>query len=372
MRKESKLFKNNDDSESTKDHSTAGDLLSWCQEVTKSYSDVRITNMTTSWRNGIAFGAIIHHFRPDLIDFYSLQPSDIVGNCKKAFDAASILGIPKLIDPKDMVILTVPDKLSVMTYLYQLRAYFTGQLIYPENSTTSINTNNKSDNYKVKDLILNNNEEVLFNPKCTELLKQFKETQNFNNVDKTGKISIDELNNTDVDTNKSIDNNKSMVHHRLEDAFDIDSDEEIKFTSNQTGKNILFYLMQLILLIFCIFSIIDQISSNKSQFEEKLNSMDKKPIRKPLKFTSSKDLHEKSNQSNISSSQSTNSFNNYHSLNNENETKYTINIDTESDGLTNNAPGIIDLSSNNHRLQRTQSIPNCQNNSNEMKKVIHI
>lgn len=238
VRKESKLFDTNDDNESTKDHSTAGDLLSWCQEVTQSYNDVKITNMTTSWRNGIAFGAIIHHFRPDLIDFYSLQPFDIVNNCKKAFDAASSLGIPKLIDPKDMVILTVPDKLSVMTYLYQLRAYFTGELIYPEDSA-SINTVDTNVNLKAKDLV-SNNEEVLFNSKCTELLKKFQETQNLNNVNKTGKISADELKNS-VDTmNKSVDNDKSMSNNQLEDNLVVESDEEIKITSDQNGKNSIF------------------------------------------------------------------------------------------------------------------------------------
>ncbi|GAB6023270.1 hypothetical protein CHUAL_008082 [Chamberlinius hualienensis] len=103
------------------------DLLSWCKEVTKGYRGVKVTNMTTSWRNGLAFCAVIHRFRPDLVDYASLSPHDIKGNCKKAFDAAVRLNIPKLIEPSDMVILTVPDKLAVMTYLYQLRAHFTGQ-----------------------------------------------------------------------------------------------------------------------------------------------------------------------------------------------------------------------------------------------------
>ncbi|XP_054708504.1 EH domain-binding protein 1-like [Uloborus diversus] len=100
------------------------DLLTWAKQVTNGYKGVNITNMTTSWRNGLAFCAIIHHFQPDLIDFDSLSPHNIKENCKKAFDAAESIGIPKVIEHSDMVILAVPDKLAVMTYLYQLKAYF--------------------------------------------------------------------------------------------------------------------------------------------------------------------------------------------------------------------------------------------------------
>lgn len=59
-------------------------------------------------------------------DMNSLSSLDVKGNCKKAFDAGETLGIPRVIEPADMDILTVPDKLAVMTYLYQLRAHFTG------------------------------------------------------------------------------------------------------------------------------------------------------------------------------------------------------------------------------------------------------
>lgn len=104
--------------------SPSDDLLNWCKSITGQYK-VRVTNMTTSWRNGLAFCAILHHFKPELIDYKSLSPSDIRGNCKKAFDAFASLGIPRIIDPDDMVRLVIPDKLSVITYLHQLKEYFT-------------------------------------------------------------------------------------------------------------------------------------------------------------------------------------------------------------------------------------------------------
>lgn len=52
------------------------DLLEWCKEMTKSYPGVKVTNLTTSWRNGMAFCALIHHFRPDLmyVKYFALLP----------------------------------------------------------------------------------------------------------------------------------------------------------------------------------------------------------------------------------------------------------------------------------------------------------
>nr|XP_049466724.1 EH domain-binding protein 1 isoform X4 [Anopheles coluzzii] len=109
-----------------KDSTPGQDLLEWCKEVTKNYNGVKVTNLTTSWRNGMAFCAVIHHFYPNLIDMTKLSPGNVIENCRTAFDAAEKLGIPRVIEPRDMNLLAVPDKLAVMTYLYQLRAHFTG------------------------------------------------------------------------------------------------------------------------------------------------------------------------------------------------------------------------------------------------------
>ncbi|XP_039677919.1 uncharacterized protein ehbp1l1a isoform X4 [Perca fluviatilis] len=102
-------------------------LLDWCQEVTQDHKGVKITNFSTSWRNGLAFCAILHHFQPEKINYEMLDPYDIKHNNKKAFDGFAELGISRLIEPSDMVMLAVPDRLIVMTYLNQIRTHFTGQ-----------------------------------------------------------------------------------------------------------------------------------------------------------------------------------------------------------------------------------------------------
>ncbi|XP_054426851.1 EH domain-binding protein 1-like protein 1 isoform X2 [Pteronotus mesoamericanus] len=107
--------------------SSSQSLLEWCKEVTAGYRGVRITNFTTSWRNGLAFCAILHRFYPDKIDYASLDPLNIKQNNKQAFDGFAALGVSRLLEPADMVLLSVPDKLIVMTYLCQIRAFCTGQ-----------------------------------------------------------------------------------------------------------------------------------------------------------------------------------------------------------------------------------------------------
>lgn len=50
-----------------KDRTPGQDLLEWCKDITKNYSGIKVTNLTTSWRNGMAFCAVIHNFQPDLM-----------------------------------------------------------------------------------------------------------------------------------------------------------------------------------------------------------------------------------------------------------------------------------------------------------------
>ncbi|XP_034745027.1 EH domain-binding protein 1-like protein 1 isoform X7 [Etheostoma cragini] len=118
-------------------------LLQWCQDITNGYRGVKVTNFSTSWRNGLAFCAILHHFHPDKIDFDKLDSHDIKHNNKKAFDGFESLGISRLLEPSDMVLLSVPDRLIVMTYLSQIRSHFTNQ----ELSVLQIEHNSSQSSY---------------------------------------------------------------------------------------------------------------------------------------------------------------------------------------------------------------------------------
>lgn len=104
----------------------------WCKRVTQGYDGVSIENMSTSWKDGLAFCALIHHFRPELIDYESLDKNDVYGNNELAFRVAeNHLGIPALLDPEDMVCVEIPDRLSILTYLSQFYQTFSSQATTP-------------------------------------------------------------------------------------------------------------------------------------------------------------------------------------------------------------------------------------------------
>ena len=53
-------------------------LEEWCRRALDG-SGVELVNMTSSWRDGMAFCALVHRFRPDIIDLDSLNPKQ----CKR-------------------------------------------------------------------------------------------------------------------------------------------------------------------------------------------------------------------------------------------------------------------------------------------------
>ncbi|KAI8144724.1 actinin-like protein [Fennellomyces sp. T-0311] len=103
-------------------------LLLWCQRKTANYNEVNVRDFTYSWKDGLAFCALIHRHRPDLLDYNALDFSKPHENTALAFDVAEkYLNIPKLLDVEDVCDIEKPDDKSVMTYVAQYFHAFSSQ-----------------------------------------------------------------------------------------------------------------------------------------------------------------------------------------------------------------------------------------------------
>jgi len=93
-------------------------LLLWCQRKTAPYKNVNVQNFHTSFKDGLAFCALIHRHRPDLLDYSMLSKDDPLHNLNLAFDIAEKhLDIPRMLDAEDMVNCPKADERAVMTYV---------------------------------------------------------------------------------------------------------------------------------------------------------------------------------------------------------------------------------------------------------------
>uniref|UniRef100_A0A8C2INV4 F-actin monooxygenase n=1 Tax=Cyprinus carpio TaxID=7962 RepID=A0A8C2INV4_CYPCA len=119
-------------------------LLNWCQRQTEGYRGVSVSDLTTCWKSGLALCALIHCYRPDLIDFDSLDEKDVEKNNQLAFDVAEKeFGISPIMTGKEMSVVVEPDKLSMVMYLSQFYEMFKdtvppGGELYPEEKAALI------------------------------------------------------------------------------------------------------------------------------------------------------------------------------------------------------------------------------------------
>ncbi|XP_035014661.2 F-actin-monooxygenase mical1 isoform X1 [Hippoglossus stenolepis] len=102
------------------------ELLKWCQTHTAGYEHVKVKDFSQSWRSGLALCALIHHFRPQLIDVSSLDESSAAHNNQLAFGVLEReLGIPPVMSARDFANSRQIDKLSMVLYLTQVQDAFT-------------------------------------------------------------------------------------------------------------------------------------------------------------------------------------------------------------------------------------------------------
>ncbi|NWX39069.1 DYST protein, partial [Steatornis caripensis] len=103
----------------SEDMSAKERLLLWSQQTAEGYAGIRCENFTTCWRDGRLFNAIIHKYRPDLIDMNTVAVQSNLANLEHAFFVAEKLGVARLLDPEDVDV-SSPDEKSVITYVSSL------------------------------------------------------------------------------------------------------------------------------------------------------------------------------------------------------------------------------------------------------------
>ncbi|XP_050970563.1 F-actin-monooxygenase mical2b isoform X14 [Labeo rohita] len=110
-------------------------LLTWCQKQTEGYKGVNVTDLTSCWSSGLALCALIHHFRPHLIDYDSLNEQDCARNLQLAFDVAEKeFGIKPFLTGKELATGQEPDKTSMGNYLSKFYELFRGTPLPPSDS----------------------------------------------------------------------------------------------------------------------------------------------------------------------------------------------------------------------------------------------
>ncbi|KAM9072999.1 F-actin-monooxygenase MICAL3 isoform 11-T20 [Megaptera novaeangliae] len=118
-------------------------LLGWCQRQTDGYAGVNVTDLTMSWKSGLALCAIIHRYRPDLIDFDSLDEQNVEKNNQLAFDIAEKeLGISPIMTGREMASVGEPDKLSMVMYLTQFYEMFRDS--FPSQDALDLNAEERA------------------------------------------------------------------------------------------------------------------------------------------------------------------------------------------------------------------------------------
>ncbi|XP_065222560.1 dystonin isoform X15 [Planococcus citri] len=99
-------------------------LLKWARRSTAKYPGVKVNDFTSSWRDGLAFNAIIHRNRPDLVDWRELRSRVVRDRLEHAFHTAEReYGVTRLLDPEDVDTHEIDEK-SIITYISSLYDVF--------------------------------------------------------------------------------------------------------------------------------------------------------------------------------------------------------------------------------------------------------
>ncbi|XP_055327248.1 uncharacterized protein LOC129580654 isoform X3 [Paramacrobiotus metropolitanus] len=150
-------------------------MLKWCQkEITDCYG-IPITNLSSSWKDGMAFLGLVKVLDPKLINLNDYRRATPSERMNVAFTLAhEQLGIPKFLEVSDIDV-DRPDERSIMTYIAQFIKRFpeakrNRQKLIMDNfpDVEALEANEKADYERIRDWC----NDVLLMLKCLELSEE--------------------------------------------------------------------------------------------------------------------------------------------------------------------------------------------------------
>ncbi|KAJ3443340.1 spectrin beta chain erythrocytic [Anaeramoeba flamelloides] len=183
-------------------------LFEWCKNRIEKYP-VIINDFQESFRNGLAFAAILHSKNPRLLDFNEFSPKNGEQNLEKVFTIFSTFGIPQYLNPKD-VIQKNYDKHSIIIYLLEIFKKF-----HTKSENLKILKNLKIPNslfsHYSKGSHKNNNRFQISETYSSSLLKN---TQNIKTKKQKNKNKFNLDENEEFENNKKIKETKQGVKNK--------------------------------------------------------------------------------------------------------------------------------------------------------------
>uniref|UniRef100_A0A8C7XZV8 F-actin monooxygenase n=1 Tax=Oryzias sinensis TaxID=183150 RepID=A0A8C7XZV8_9TELE len=216
-------------------------LLTWCKKQTEGYRNVSIKDLTSSWKSGIALCALIHRFKPQLIDFDSLNEEDHRANLQLALDISEQeFGIQPFTSVKEQSTNEELDKSRVIAFLSKFYELFRGSPL-PASDTRKLDENKEC--YPSKEIRCND-DAFSFSPHRKRIPKDEKKTDSTNFINKRRRtFCIEEVTNLSYDTyvqdkQNSKDNKVGTLSTQLLAKFEINSSSSVPKTQKraQTQK----------------------------------------------------------------------------------------------------------------------------------------
>ena len=105
-------------------------LLLWCQRQTRNVDGVEVKNFSSSWKDGLAFTALLSTIRPDKISVERARSLEPKARVEQAFSVAeNYLDVDQVLDVEDIIeVAKVDDKILILA----LTLWFKGFAIWRE------------------------------------------------------------------------------------------------------------------------------------------------------------------------------------------------------------------------------------------------